>query len=128
MQNVKQITNHDLSETATVTKTFYDEGSQTVIIDYPYKVITSSMLGSINVVKFGYCINNNQGKKYPIYLTLNGIEDIQFYIGKTGMFEFQPEEWVDVNADNEERTATVYLSKVLVPADIPFCIDYCYSV
>lgn len=133
MNNIRQITNFDLNGAIEVPKTFYDEGSKQMIT-HTYKLITSIMLGSNNVFKFGYCINNNQGKKYPIYLLLNDEEEIgnatPFYIGKTGMFEFQPEEWTDVNdkEQSEEEIAKVYLNGALVPADVPFCIDYCYSI
>ena len=127
MNNLKQLTNFDLDLAYDTTKTFRKGGDAGEVVTYPYKVIPSSLLGSENIFKFGYCTNNNTGIDYPIYLTLNGIET-QFFIGKTGMFEFQPEEWRDVNDDDEERTAITYLSQVEVPADIPFCIDYCYSI
>lgn len=126
MNNIRQITNFDLNGAIEVPKTFYDEGSKQMIT-HTYKLITSIMLGSNNVFKFGYCINNNQGINYPIFLVLNGVET-EFQIGKTGMFEFQPETWKDVNGDDTEREATISLSSVLVPKDITFCIDYCYSI
>ena len=128
MNNIRQITNFDISSANTVYKTIQKGGdSGEIAVDYPYKVITSDKLGSENVFKFGYCTNNNQGINYPIFLVLNGVET-EFQIGKTGMFEFQPETWKDVNGNDTEREATVSLSSVLVPKDITFCIDYCYSI
>lgn len=127
MVNLKQITNYDVGNADEVTKAIYKGGDKGEIIGYPYKIITSAMLGSENIFKFGYCTNSNPGINYPIFLVLNGIET-EFQLGKTGMFEFHPEQWRDVNADDEERTMETYLSQVLVPANITFCIDYCYSV
>ena len=127
MNNIRQITNYDLVGASEVTKTIQIGGDKGKTIDYQYKVITSAMLGSENVFKFGYCANSNKGIDYPIFLVLNGTET-EFQLGKTGMFEFQPEQWEDVNVPTEEQTATVSLSEALVPADIPFCIDYCYSI
>ena len=127
MNNIRQITNFDLEGASEVTKQIDKGGDKGETISYQYKVITSEKLGSENVFKFGYCTNDNQGMNYPIFLTLNGVET-QFQLGKTGMFEFQPEEWKDVNDDNTERIAEVALSQVLVPDEVPFCIDYCYSV
>ena len=127
MNNIRQITNFDLEGASEVTKQIDKGGDKGETISYQYIVITSSMLGSENVFKFGYCANNNQGINYPIFLVLNGVET-EFQIGKTGMFEFQPETWKDVNDDDTEREATVSLSSVLVPKNMAFCIDYCYSV
>lgn len=127
MNNIKQLTNYDITSASEVTKTIRIGGDKGKTIDHQYKIITSAMLGSDNVFKFGYCANNNRGIDYPIFLVLNGVET-EFQLGKTGMFEFHPEQWKDVNVPTEEQTATVSLSEVLVPADIPFCIDYCYSI
>jgi hypothetical protein len=64
---------------------------------------------------------------YPIFLVLDGAEE-EIQLGKTGMYEFQSETWKDVNGDNTEREAVVYLEGMLVPKNVPFCLDYCYSV
>lgn len=127
MTNICQITDFDLKGASEVTKQINKGGDSGETISYQYIIITSEMLGSEDVFKFGYCTNSNQGMNYPIFLILNGVET-EFQIGKTGMFEFQSETWRDVNADDEEREATVSLSSVLVPKDIAFCIDYCYSI
>lgn len=127
MLNIKQITNFDLSEADEVIKNIDKGGDLGETIAYPYKIITSAMLENNNIFKFGYCTNSNQGMNYPIFLILNNVET-EFQIGKTGMFEFQPEQWQDVNVPTEEETAQVSLSGALVPANIPFCIDYCYSI
>ena len=118
MSNIKQITNYDLSDAPVVTKAISKAGDLTT---YPYKVIDISRLKG-TVIKLGYCCEV-KGIAYPIFLTFpEGEEEIQ--IGKTGMYEFQPEEWLDVNGDNTERTATVNCTQVAVPADIKFTLDY----
>lgn len=127
MNNIKQITNFDLGGASEVTRTIRKGGDIGETLDYTYKVITSAMLGSDDIFKFGYCTNDNQGMNYPIFLVLNNNET-EFQIGKTGMFEFQPEEYKIVDGENEKRTAKVSLSSVLVPTNVPFCIDYCYLV
>ncbi len=121
------------------------------IVDCPYYVITQNMLGPGDIFKFGYCVNNNIGLGYPIFLGINGNEYKEFRIGKTGMLECQPEEWLDENdpEDTEVKTMKVSLTEVLVPKQswndndviynslgdpinppitIPFTIDYCYLV
>ena len=129
MNNIRQITNFDIPPSApTIDKEITIGGDKGQTITYPYREITAALLGSGNVFKFGYCANNNQGMAYPIFLTLNN-EEKEFQLGKTGMFEFQPEEWQDVNDEEPvTQTAEVYLSAVLVPSDIPFVIDYCYAI
>ena len=127
MNDIKQLTNFDITEAETRNKVIDKGGDKGQTIIYPYKVIDSSLLGSNNIHKLGYCVNNNQGINYPIFLKINGIET-EFQIGKTGMFEFQEEEWRDVNDDDTERIFSISISEVLVPDNIPFVLDYCYPV
>jgi hypothetical protein len=82
----------------------------------------------ISINKLGYCVNSNQGINYPIYITFEDGAEETFYIRKTGIFEFQPEEWMDVNDDKIKRTATVSVKRILVPDNIPFVLDYCFVV
>ena len=57
MINIRQITNFDLAMAEEVPKTIKKGGDKGEIVnDYPYKVITSTMLESEDVFKFGYCI------------------------------------------------------------------------
>ena len=94
-----------------------------------YKSIS---FGDEKVFKLGYCTNDNEGMNYPIFLRFSTDQDDdpdhEFQIGKTGMFEFQPEEWRDVNDDDTERTAEVFVTELKVFEDVPFVVDYCYSV
>ena len=70
---------------------------------------------------------------YPIFIKLKGEDHFKtIYLGKTEMYEFQTENWKDVNSSDEEEQEgleiVIYLSEALVPTDVNFCIDYCYSV
>ena len=127
--NIKQITSHDLSSVATHTReNILIGGDIGTLKDVYYKTVTSEILGSENVFKFGFCMNSNSGIDFPIYI--NGH---QFYLGKTGMFEWQTEDWEDVNT-GEEDTAIYYASEFEFPvgttdgeySDFDFVLDYCY--
>ena len=120
MINVKQITNHDLSGAGSTTKTI-TIGDETRQVEY--KIINSTLLKG-NSYKMGYCCEP-KGIGYPIYLTINGTNETTFYIGKTGMLEFQPEEWTDLNSEEPEVKETdVFVTEVKVPAGIAFTLDY----
>lgn len=122
MKNIKQITNFDLRGTPvrmTITKA-------NVYTTHPYYTISSTQLQSEDISKLGYCCEP-KGIGYPIFLTLNG-KETAFEIGKTGMFEFQEEDWKDVNTDPDKiRTAIVSLSEIKVPAGIRFVLDYSFD-
>lgn len=118
-QNIKQITNYDISSLPTTQKQITIGG---IIQNYDYKVIT--LIGSIT--KLGYCCEP-KGIGYPIFLTFNTHPDQEkeIEIGKTGMYEYQEEEWMDLNDEETEvQTAIVYTIKVLVPVGIKFTLDY----
>ena len=124
MATIKQITNFDLKNISPVTKEVTIAGAEGIKQNIPYKEITQEMFGS-SVEKLGY-ICEPKGIIYPIILTINNIEQ-EVQIGKTGIFEFQPETWKDVNNEkSEEETAIVYVSSVFVPADIQFTLDFSY--
>lgn len=119
MENIKQLTNRDLINLPSVDKVIMKAEELTT---YPYKIITTDMLKGI-ITKLGYCCEP-KGIGYPIFLTFQEQEEQAFQIGKTGMFEFQPETWINVNGGNIERTAIVHCIEVAVPADITFTLDY----
>lgn len=127
--NFKQVTERDIASIEPIEKGNIRVGGE-ILNDVPYKIIDNSILGSTAIHKMGYCSNSNYGKDFPIFLTLNGIEK-DYYIGKTGMYEFQREDWDDVNDPRDPSSDTgpaeVSLSRVLVPADFSFCLDYCYG-
>lgn len=119
MTNIKQITNYDLTEAPIEEKAIMRAEE---LIIYPYKIITINTLKGV-VTKLGYCCEP-KGIGYPIFLTFQEQEERPFQVGKTGMFEFQPEEWINVNGGNIVRTAVVNCITVAVPADIAFTLDY----
>ena len=126
MNNIKQLTNFGVTECSKITKNIFKNGTDSRV-PHEYYIVNSSFLGSDTITKLGYCANNNEGINYPIFLTINGIET-EFQLGKTGMFEFQEEEWRDVNADDTERIANPSVSQVLVPTEVSFVLDYCYPI
>ncbi len=120
MNNIRQKTNFDFI--VGVPKDVYVGGELRTGVTY------KSILFESNVFKLGYCTNDNEGMNYPIFLVFSTGEEKEFQIGKTGMFEFQPEEWRDVNDDDTERTVEVFVIELKVFEDVPFVVDYCYSV
>lgn len=120
MVNIKQITNYDLAGGGSPMS--IHKYGQDPAISYNYYTIPFST----KISKLGYCCEV-KGIAYPIFLTINGSE-AEFQIGKTGMFEFQPETWKNVNEDSTERTVEVTCTQIRVPADIKFTLDYCYDI
>ena len=123
--NIRQKTNFDFDLAEGEPKDVYVGGE--LREGLTYKSITFEN----KVPKLGYCANDNEGMNYPIFLVFDGEGDTdhEFQIGKTGMFEFQPEDWDDVNNPrSEDDPATVYVTKIKVYEDIPFVVDYCYEV
>lgn len=122
MNNIKQITNYDLINITNIEqKTINIGGDKGRTIAKDYKILDESILGG-RPFKLGYCCEDIY-KDYPIFLVINGVEK-EFQLGKTGMLEFQPEQWKDINGDNIERTATVYVETVKVPVNVYFTLDY----
>ena len=82
-----QITNFDLDSASTIQKTIHkkDTGEE---VQIDYKVISLALL-KYPIFKMGYCCEM-KGTNYPIFLTTNGNER-EFTIGRTGMYEFQPD-------------------------------------
>lgn len=117
MINIKQITNYDLLNVTSIERKSIRVGGR-VVREYDYKIISEELLGG-QPFKLGYCCEDFS-KDYPIFLTIDG-EEREFQLGKTGMFEFQPE----LEGTN---TATVYVSEIKVPVDVHFTLDYCIEV
>ena len=106
-----------------------------------YKKITSSILKN-NISKFGYCCEP-KAIQYPIFLTVvsskNPNQSKEFQIGKTGMFELQPEVWIDINDyEPEEQEANVIVTEIKIPwkfneesenyQGYNFKLDFIYSI
>jgi len=118
-----QYTNFNIESASTVQKLIHrkDTGEE---IQLDYKVITLAMLKQ-PIFKMGYCCEM-RGTNYPIFLTINGKEK-EFRIGNSGMYEFQPEVYMNINKSKEEKIAEPLVTKILVPAGINFVLDYYYS-
>jgi hypothetical protein len=132
MIDIRQITNFDLDNANEVTKSIVIGGDYLHPIDYIYKEITSEMLGSNEVFKFGYCTNSNEGMNYPIFLTVNG-EETEFQIGKTGMFEITPEIFSgDIEITPKITGVRVPIGEVgaglRVTNPIKFKLDYMFAI
>lgn len=117
MYNIKQITNFDIKDAATVIKQVvaggdvgYDVHGYKIV---EYKTVSQTYLKN-NIPKLGYCCEP-KAIQYPIFLTINGQEE-EFQIGKTGMFEMQPETWINVNAHEPEiNESNVLVTEIKVP-------------
>ena len=119
MYNIRQLTNYD-------TKNFpieYKMGGGNRLA--PYTIIRNNSLGG-NMVKFGYCAADPRAIGYPIYITVNGYEQ-QIYIGKTGMFEVNIEDYYDEQTSSY-RTVTAQVTEIKVPAEIPYSLDYVLEI
>ena len=120
MINIKQFTN--LKTPA---------ASEEIQIDFPEPgntYIYNRMIPEHSFTKMGYCCEP-KGIGYPIYLEFsnNSSQGKRFYVGKTGMFEFQDEVWKDINESEEEYTASVTCYAVWVPKNIKFTLEYSYE-
>ena len=121
--NIKQITNYDISGYPTVNYSIAFPNGDVKTVPY----ITA--LDGSQIVKLGYCCEP-KGIELPIYIRTNdgkGYREIQ--IGKTGMYEMQPELWHDVNKpDTEKEETTVIVTGVRVPERIEFTLDYVLTI
>ena len=112
MYNIKQITNFEAQSLPSGTKTVKAGGDQGHYKEVTYKIITFPR----GTDKFGYCCEP-KAIQYPIWIRTSVDDNIKEYqIGKTGMFEVQPEEWQNVNdPDSEEEILEIFIKEVWVP-------------
>lgn len=79
------------------------------------------------IIKFSYCCEES-GIIYPIFLKINGAWKA-ITIGKTCIYEVQPENFKDINdEDAEDENTNVIITDVLVPEGVSFSIDYAVSI
>lgn len=122
--NIKQVTNYDVSSyPATNHNIKLSNGEKQ---DIPYV----EALADVKIIKMGYCCEP-KGTELPIYIKTNdgkGYREIQ--IGETGMYEVQPEKWLDCNNPEmkEEEETTVVITGIMVPRDIIFTLDYVITI
>ena len=129
--NIRQVTNYDLDDAPTTIYTISVPERATepdAEGNYPISFVDEEIeyktaLSNVEILKLGYCCSQN-GIIYPIFLEMDG-EYIQINMGKDCMYEFQPEQWKNVN-DEEPKTKTtdIIVTGVRVPADIKFTLEY----
>lgn len=132
--NIHQITNYDLNDTPMETKSIlvpkrnnmppYNIYFDYETIDYKTAVSIDTITNNF-IIKLGYCCSPN-GIIYPIFLRFLGSEEwFEFQIGKEGMFEFQPEQWKNINLEIPVvKTSNIEVTGVQVPANINFTLEY----
>lgn len=108
--NIGQITDVDIKDN---TDTF-------ILNDIEYVEV----LGGLEIIKLGYCCET-RGNVYPIYLTIDG-QPVEINISSSGMYEFQPELWTDINdtSDQNQYTTNIVVTSVKLPKGIRFTLDY----
>ena len=140
MYNIKQVNSHNLNDCNSIIKKGVKVYSQELDIveekDILYKEINSDKLESSKVIKFGFCMNTVSGIGIPFYI--NELDEThKFYLGKTGIYEFQPEDYRNINEGTEVETAIYPVSSFYLPYAIldenenivvgfEFVLDYCY--
>lgn len=133
--NLKQITNWDIVSRETETlqislpNRIKNEDGTYKIVNTPFSVQYQIALEDVEIVKMGYCCEP-LGIDYPIFLQINGKDYKEFYVGKDGMFEMQPETWKSLNSDDstEPKETNVTITGVKVPYGISFVLEYVVSV
>lgn len=126
--NIRQITNFSDEYAAAGTTQHVVYIGNTHSETKEYKILTNTLLTKSNlikVLKLGY-VCEPKGIDYPIYMRIEG--DLRpYYLGKNGIYEFQPEDFEDINNPEEEtKECIVYCSEVQIPTDIVFKLDYVY--
>lgn len=131
MKSVQQVTNFsDIVKTALVIYKTITIGDQE-ITNVPYVQLDASLLtgGNGPLIKIGYACEA-KGIGYPIFITNEGQSSAyEISIGKTGMYEVQPEYFKSLNdITYTEKEILPQLSKIQVPKNIIFKLDYVYEI
>ena len=111
--NVAQITEHDIEKIIPISK----NGIEYIKYDFPKRV-----------EKLGYCCEP-KGIGSSIFLYLENKEQaIQFVIGKTGIFEVQPETFLKQNEEGfmENVDMKISIIGIEIPKNLKFVLDYAY--
>ena len=136
MNDIRQVTNFSTEVTSATqeTLTIYVGNKKYINVEYyvlPVSVLTGS--SDIPINKLGY-VCEPKGFDYPIIITTAGTDRI-IYLGKTGMFETMPENFLDINdEDAEELNCIPQITKIKLPKGIPgekpikFKLDYVFAI
>lgn len=114
--NVEQITNFDVQDLPTIEK---ENGEYA-----KYNFLTK-------IEKLGYCCESKGiGSWIYLYLEEKPETAIPIQIGKSGMYEIQPEPYSKLNDENilEEIDMKVNIIAVEVPKNLKFVLDYAYKI
>ena len=114
--NVAQITNFDIQDL----ETFIKNDIEYVQYTFPAKI-----------EKLGFCSDpRGIGSTMYLYLENNPDTAIPILIGKSGMFEIQPETYSKLNKDNvsENIELKVNIVKIDLPKHLNFVLDYAYLI
>ena len=114
--NVAQITNFDVQDLPTIEK----ENGEYAKYNFATKV-----------EKFGYCCEpKGIGSWIYLYLEEQPETAVAIQIGKSGMYEVQPEPFLKLNEENiiEEIDMKVNIIAVEVPKNLKFVLDYAYKI
>lgn len=118
--NLKQITNFTAEE-------LKEQDAIDIVNDgeWEYYKFTTTHFGNLPMLKFGYICEPN-AFNIPIYITFAGYtEPNKFTLGKTGIFEIQPEIFIDKNsAEQLEENIKFEITELRIPTGFSFSIDY----
>ena len=117
--NITQITNYDLVDISGTQEQIVIGGNPAETRTVIYKPLSASPKFKNQTVKFGYCCEP-KAIQYPIFITVatnNGTEEQAYEVGKHGIFEIQPEEWQNINnqEDPDPKEEIISIVEVRVP-------------
>lgn len=112
--NLKQITNYTIKEMQNV-------GIET-INNQEYYILTNIHFGGTPILKMSYICEPN-AFSIPIYIAFEGKES-KITLGKTGIFEIQPEKFIDKNNGDKETNIKFNITALKIPVNYSFSIDY----
>ena len=114
--NVAQITNFDVQDLPTIEK----ENGKYAKYEFEAKI-----------EKLGYCCEpKGIGSWIYIYLEEQPETAVPIQIGKSGMYEVQPEPFLKLNEENviEEVDMKVNIIAIELPKNLKFVLDYAYKI
>ena len=121
--NLKQITNHTVEQFVYMIETIEEKEYYNFTFGKNIEGVNNPT-DSMPILKFGYICEPN-ALDIPIYITFNKESfPKEIRLGKTGMFEIQPEIFIDKNAENQEIDIDFYITSVKVPKGYSFSLDY----
>lgn len=127
--NIQQVTNFsDVVKNAPVIQhTFLVGNSEYKTAEYAILTESDLTFNSAPINKLGY-VCESRGIDYPIYFMIQD-ELKEIYLGKTGIYEVQTEEFYNINETEPETFECVpEITTIHVPKDVVFKLDYVYNI